>query len=159
ITLFYDRDLPASSRVRATLDGGALRDRFGAKIDADGNGYAGGIARVEFDTVTLTTLPDTKVCGRVFASQLAPNGTSSINVPLAGVTITVDGLETTLRTTSDAMGNFCLDPAPAGEFFVHIDGRSATNVVGVGDYYPSVGKLWKSVAGETTTIGDVYLPR
>ncbi len=158
ITLFYDRDLPASARVRVTLVGDNLRDAFGAAVDADGDGVEGGTASLDFDTVTLTTLPDTKVCGRVFASRLAPNGLTSINVPLQDVTITVDGLETTLRTTTDSLGNFCLDPAPVGDFFVHIDGRTATNQVDPGDYYPTVGKLWSSVAGESTNIGDIFLP-
>ncbi|HET7435886.1 MAG TPA: kelch repeat-containing protein [Thermoanaerobaculia bacterium] len=160
ITLFYDRDLPASARVHVTLIGNDLRDTFGARIDADGDGLAGGTLQLEFDTLSLTTLPNTKVCGRVFASQLAPgNALTSVNVPLAGVTITVDGLEETLRTTTDAQGNFCLDPAPAGDFFVHIDGRTATNPIASGDYYPTVGKLWTSIAGQSTTIGDVFLPR
>lgn len=158
VTLFYDRDLPASARIRVTLDGNVVRDRFGAPLDANNDGTAGGVAQIDFDTVTLTTLPDTKVCGRVFASQLAPNGTTSVNVPLAGVTITVDGLETTLRTTTDAQGSFCLDPAPVGDFFVHIDGRTATNPTPAGDYYPVVGKLWQSAAGVSTTIEDIFLP-
>ena len=61
------------------------------------------------------------------ASELVPGqdtGTNALNKPLGGVTITVDGLEQTLRTTTDAMGNFTLSPVPAGRFFVHIDGRT-----------------------------------
>ena len=99
-------------------------------------------------------MPGTAVCGRVFASEL--DGTN--NVPLEGVTITVDGAEATMRALTDDMGNFRLDPAPAGRFFVHVDGRTATGVP-AGDYYPFVGKPWSSVPGEETNVGEVYLPR
>lgn len=100
----------------------------------------------------------TSVCGRVFASELAQVRDTSVNVPLAGVTITVDGMEETLRTTTDSKGNFCLSPAPAGRFFVHIDGRTATNGVPSGSYYPFVGKAWESTIGQQTNVGTAYLP-
>lgn len=160
VTLFYDRDLPASARVRVTFVGDAVVDELGRAVDADGDGTPGGTATIDFETLTLTTLGGTRVCGRVFASQLAPGaGNGSVNVPLPDVIITVDGMETTLRTVTDGAGNFCLDPAPVGEFFVHIDGRSSSLSVPAGDYYPVVGKRWQSTAGETVTIGDIYLPR
>ena len=38
-----------------------------------------------------------------------------------GVTITVDGMEQTLRAVTDTAGRFTLNPAPPGRFFVHID--------------------------------------
>ncbi|HYS54652.1 MAG TPA: SdrD B-like domain-containing protein, partial [Thermoanaerobaculia bacterium] len=158
ITLFYDQDLPASARIRVTLIGDALRDVNGNAVDADGDGRPGGTAHLDFDTLTLTTLTGTRACGRVFASTLGAVSIS-INVPLPGVTITVDGMETSLRTVTDAQGNFCLDPAPVGEFFVHIDGRTATIPIPVGDYYPSVGKKWRSIAGQSVNIGEIYLPR
>ena len=60
--------------------------------------------------------------------------------------------------TTDASGRFCLDPAPAGRFFVHIDGRTATNPVDPGAYYPYVGKAWESQIGQTIDVGNVYLP-
>ncbi len=160
ITLFYNQDLPPSARVRVTVNGDSLRDIYGKTVDADGDGVAGGTGHIDFDTLSLTTVAGTSVCGRVFASELAPgNANTSVNVPLAGVTITVDGLETTLRTTTDSLGNFCLNPAPIGEFFVHIDGRTATNPLPPGDYYPFVGKKWESIAGKTASIGEVFLPR
>ncbi len=155
VTLFYLNTLPASARVRVSFDGTGLVDDRGRGIDSDGDGLAGGTARIDFDTLTLTTLPGTAVTGRVFASELGDGG---VNTPLAGVVVYVDGLETTLRTTTDAMGNFRLDPAPVGEFFVHVDGRSATNPVPDGAYYPFVGKKWESKAGKVTDVGNVYLP-
>ncbi|MFZ1404884.1 MAG: dockerin type I domain-containing protein, partial [Anaerolineae bacterium] len=158
VTLFYDQYLPANARITITIDGDALADAQGYAIDLDGDGAAGGDGTLVFDTLTLTILPDTVVCGHVFASELAPGGGGSVNVPLEGATITVDGAEATLRDTTDVNGDFCLDPAPAGSFFVHIDGRTAVNNVPPGAYYPFVGKRWDSVPGDTTDIGNVYLP-
>jgi RHS repeat-associated protein len=159
VTVFYARPfLPASARVRVTVDGARLRDRAGRPVDADGDGVPGGVGVIEFDTLTITTLPGTIVCGRVFASELAAMGGGSVNQPLAGVIVTVDGQEPTMRAVTDELGDFRLDPAPAGRFFVHIDGRSATAEVPAGAYYPVVGKAWEAVPGVETNIGEIYLP-
>jgi hypothetical protein len=159
VTLFYQENLPASARIRVTLFGNSVLDETGQAVDADGDGFAGGTALIDFDTITQTTFPGTKVCGRAFASALAAgNPDTSVNVPLQGVTITVDDKEATLRAVSDGDGNFCLDPAPAGRCFVHVDGRTATNGVPQGAYYPYVGEAWESVPGQTTNIGNTYLP-
>jgi len=68
-----------------------------------------------------------------------------VNRPLENVTITVDGMEETLRTTTDAQGSFTLAPAPPGRFFVKIDGRTAkgSQWLNNGAYYPYVGKAGK----------------
>ena len=154
VTLFYNTDLPASARVRVGINGDQLRDNSGNPVDVDGDGNPGGRGTIVFDTLTLTTLPNTAVCGRVFASEVADGA----NTPLQGATITVDGMEDTLRTTTDNLGNFCLNPAPAGRFFVHIDGRTATNGVPAGSYYPFVGKAWDSIPGQQVNVGNIYLP-
>lgn len=122
LTLFYLENLPASARLRVTLNSSGLRDANGLELDADGDGQPGGTATLEFDTLGITGLPGTAVIGHVFASEKTSVGT---NLPLAGVTITVDGAEQTLRTTTDASGFFRLTPSPAGRFFVHVDGRTA----------------------------------
>jgi RHS repeat-associated protein len=165
VTLFYLEPLPDGARVRVTFDAASIVDVYGNFVDADGDGVAGGRAVIEFQTLSLALFPGTKVCGRVFASELAPagDGQRSINVPLQGVTISVDGREETMRAVTDQNGDFRLDPAPAGRFFVHIDGRTATGTTPAtkfpeGPYYPFVGKLWESVPGEETNIGEVYLP-
>ena len=167
LTLFYLENLSGSTRVKVTLEGNTLLDFAGRPIDADGDGQPGGTAFIEFETLGLTPNPDSVVCGRVFASQLATNaaGTTnqSINTPLPGVIITADGLEERVRAVTDAFGNFRITNAPAGEFFVHIDGRAVTNL-GAGirypdlAYYPFVGKRWTSIAGREVNIGEVYLP-
>ncbi|MBI2927228.1 MAG: RHS repeat protein, partial [Verrucomicrobia bacterium] len=165
VTLFYLEHLPGSARVRVTLDGNGLDDSLNRPVDFDGDGQGGGRAVIDFETVSLSAVPGTAVCGRVFASELAPagSGNMSVNVPLKGVTITVDGREETMRAVTDQNGDFRLEPAPAGRFFVHIDGRTATNTTPAtqfpeGPYYPFVGKAWESIAGEEVNIGEIYLP-
>lgn len=158
VTLFYAAPLPASARVRVTVDGDALMALGAGSIDADGDGQPGGVTQIDFDTLSLTVVPGTSVVGRVFASEIMNVGGGSVNVPLEGVHITVDGAETVLFADTDAMGNFRLEPAPAGRFFVHIDGRTASATVTGTAYYPFVGKPWDAVAGEETNVGNVFLP-
>ncbi|MCG8407758.1 MAG: Ig-like domain-containing protein [Phycisphaerales bacterium] len=156
VTLFYDEVLPDSARIRVAVDGDGLADDLGNLVDVDSDGFAGGQSVFDFDTLTLTTLAGTAVCGRVFASELNDGGT---NVPLEGVRITVDGAEDELFAVTDAQGNFRLEPAPVGQFFVHIDGRTATNVdIEPGAYFPFVGKPYTSIAGQDVNVGNVFLP-
>ncbi|MGZ8920030.1 MAG: Ig-like domain-containing protein, partial [Limisphaerales bacterium] len=165
-TLFYAEPLPAGSRVKVTFDGNVVLDNTGHVIDADHNGTPGGVAVVEFDTASITPIPSTAVIGQVFASELTPGsdtGTNAVNTPLADVWITVDGAEQDLRTQTAADGSFILAPAPAGEFFVHIDGREAAGSnFPNGDYYPRVGKKWTALPGVATNLaggdGKIYLP-
>ncbi len=155
VTLFYNPNLPSSARVNVTIDGDNLRNENGDLVDIDQDGEPGGTRTISFDTLTLTTLPNTEICGRVFASEL---GNNDVNVPLQNVRISVDGKADELFTTTDNNGNFCLNPAPAGRFFVHVDGQNVTNNVPEGGYYPSVGKAWESIPGETLNVGNIFLP-
>ena len=160
IILFYENPLPAVARIRVTVAGDLLIDDKTNAVDADGDQVAGGTGIIDFDTLSLSIVSNTIVCGHVFASErVFVEGINEwFNRPLAGVTITVDGQEDTLRPVTDTMGNFRSDPAPAGEFFVHIDGTTATNDVSLGAYYPVVGKSWEAAPGEETNIGEIYLP-
>ncbi|MCC7373057.1 MAG: Ig-like domain-containing protein [Verrucomicrobiales bacterium] len=164
LTLFYLEPMPGGSRVRVSLNGDAIRDDQGQVVDADGDGVAGGLGILEFDTFGNQPQPTTGVVGEVFASELiaGANGQSQ-NKPLAGVIITVDGAEQTLRAVTDANGRFHLQPAPVGRFFVHIDGRTAVGSAWPnGDYYPVVGKAWEAMPGRTNNpageSGVIYLP-
>ena len=164
-TLFYENALPASSRIRVTLDGSAITDDLGLEIDVDGDGSPGGMAIIDFDTLSLTSIPNTSVCGRVFASTLTMNADESVfvNEPLGGVTITVDGMEDELFAVTDQFGDFRLENVPGGSFFVHINGHTVTDLnAGIRfpdmAYYPTVGKKWESVAGEEINVGEIYLP-
>lgn len=159
VTLFYNDPLPDDAQIVVTIDGDLLRDAAGEAVDVDDDGVVGGKLDLTFQTLSLAVVPGTAVCGRVIASELDVDDTgSSVDVPLEGVTITVDGAEDTLWTVSDGDGNFCLDPAPGSRFFVHINGRTATNGVPTGAYYPVVGKAWEPVAGKSINIGTSYLP-
>ena len=160
-TLFYLEPLPGGARIRVSVDGSALPDTEGETVDADQDGIPGGLGRIEFETLGITPVGTTAVIGRVFASELVAG--QAVNRPLAGVTITVDGAEETLRTVTDAQGNFRLQPAPAGTFFVHVDGRTAVGSSWPdGAYYPFVGKAWDAVAGREDNLaggtGEVFLP-
>lgn len=169
VTLFYLEPLPGSARMRVTFDASGLMDTFGRLVDLDGDGQPGGVAHVDFNTLSLTPLPGTGIVGTVYASEQVPgaNPNSFINRPLQGVTITVDGMEQTLRTVTDASGFFRLSPCPVGDFFVHIDGRTVTDLpAGIRypdqAYYPFVGKAWHAEPGNTNNpaggTGLIYLP-
>ncbi len=165
-TLFYLENLPSRTRVRVSFDGTGIVDCLGREIDADGDGQPGGVAQIDFDTLSTVAVSKTAVIGRVFASDPVPDPTGTtnfVNRPLKGVTITVDGAEETLRAVTDAQGTFRLEPAPTGRFFVHVDGRTADGSQWPsGAYYPFVGKAWDSVAGRTDNLangtGQIFLP-
>lgn len=160
-TLFYLEPIPGSARIRVSFDGTTVLDEAGKAVDADGDGAPGGLGLIHFDTLSVTPVGNTAVIGRVFASEMIQG--LSLNQPLAGVTITVDGAEETLRAVTDAQGNFRLQPAPAGTFFVHVDGRTAQGSQWpTGAYYPFIGKAWDAVAGKADNLaggsGEIYLP-
>lgn len=159
-TLFFLENLPASSRMRVVMSGDLLLDAAGVALDADGDGQPGGVRVLEFDTGGVAGVAATAVIGRVFAAEKLPDGS---NRPLPNTTITVNGAEESLRTTTDASGFFRLEPAPAGRFFVHVDGRTAQGSHWPGGaYYPYVGKAWEAVAGKTNNLaggtGEIFLP-
>lgn len=174
VTLFYLEPLPGGGRVQVVLDGEGIQDAQGRPVDFDGDGLPGGRAELAFDTFSTTPIPGTAVVGNVFAAESEP-GDPPRNKPLQGVTVTVDGLEQSIRAVTDANGFFKLEPVPAGRFFVHIDGRTVTDVAaGVRypdlAYYPFVGKAWDAVGGRednlagsrddtaTGATGVIYLP-
>lgn len=164
-TLFHLEPLPGGTRVVAVLDATGIRDAQGREVDADGDGRPGGVTLIPFDTHSNRALANTAVVGQVFASELGTNSLGQpINQPLAGVTITVDGAEETVRAVTDVEGRFTLSPAPSGRFFVHVDGRTAVGSQWPqGVYYPFIGKAWEAEPGRTNNLaggtGLIYLPR
>ena len=160
VRLFYLENLPAGARVEVTLDGTGWVGAAGEPVDLDGDGLPGGATSLRFETASTAPLAGTAVVGRVLASEPGPGGA---DVPLPGVTITVDGMEETLRTVTDAQGWFRLEPCPAGRFFVNVDGRtSPLSRWPNGAYYPTLGKGWEAVAGRSNNLaggtGIIYLP-
>jgi PKD repeat protein len=160
VTLFYAADLPPNARIRLFVDGGQLLDDLGQGVDGDGDGDLGGLGALEFDTVGFTPLAGTAVTGRLFAAGQAVTARGvPVNTPLQGVTISVDGTGGGVSTTTDVLGNFRLDPAPAGRFFIEVDGTSATNAgIPVGAYFPVFGTALDVPAVAETAIADVFLP-
>ena len=96
----------------------------------------------EFTTLPLTRIPNTNVFGFVKDSYSG--------APLVGATIRVDAFPEANAVT-DENGRFDLVDMPAPEFFVHIDGSTATNAP-AGFTYPNVGKPFHSLAGQTVQI-------
>lgn len=159
VTLFYDPPLPPSARIRISVNGGKLLDAAGFPVDADGDGIGGGIATIDFDTLSLTRIPNTNVFGFVFDSYTKnPDGS---DIPVVGATIRVDAFPEANAVT-DATGRFEFRDMPAPVFFVHVDGSTAQ--APPGKVYATVGKPFHSIAGQTTQLFmdglpfHIYLP-
>lgn len=152
LTAFFAGPLPESAAIRLVVDGNILRDSLGRAVDGDGDGLPGGRGTVDFTTLSATPLPETRVCGRVLASE------AEGEAPLEGVTITLDDGPENATAVTGGDGTFCLDPAPGDRFFVHIDGRTAVHPVPEGAFYPTIGKAWTAVPGTETDVGDIFLP-
>ncbi|MCA9219447.1 MAG: Ig-like domain-containing protein, partial [Planctomycetales bacterium] len=154
VTFFYDNPLPAATEVRVVLDGDRVMGRDGRPVDADGDGVAGGTLTADFRTLPLMRVPGTNVFGYVRDSY---NGQ-----PIVGATIRVDAFPEANAVT-DQDGRFELRDMPAPEFFVHIDGSTATNTP-AGAMYPIVGKPFHSLPGQTVQLSmagapfDIFLP-
>jgi len=170
VTLFYPGLLPGGSLVDVSIDGDLLLDAIGRPVDVDGDGTTGGQYTFQFSTLSLVPVVGTSVCGRVFASEYdeAVAG-QPVNVPLEGVTITLDGVDPgVVSAITDVNGSFRLEPVPAGVFFVHVDGRTVASAIidGVltptvypgGPYYPFVGKPFESIATQEVILSDIFLP-
>jgi hypothetical protein len=163
-TLFHLEPIPSATRVTVVFDATGIEDVNGLEVDADRDGEPGGRGIITFNTFGSFGLANTAVIGQVFASELGVDEHGQrLNVPLPGVIVTVDGAEETLRAVTDAEGRFTLSPAPAGRFFVHIDGRMAQGSQWPnGAYYPFLGKAWEAVPGKLDNLaggtGVIYLP-
>jgi len=160
VTLFYDPPLPPSARVRVIADGDLLMDAEGYTVDANGDGFPGGLGVIDFDTLSLSPVPGTDVWGYVYDSYNTNPDDSDI--PVVGATIRVDGLPS-LNAVTDSTGYFILEDVPAPEFFVHIDGSTASGAP-AGPEYATVGKAFHSIPGRATQLimdgetFDIYLP-
>ena len=160
VTLFYDPPLPSGARIRVIADGDFLIDEEGYAVDANGDGFSGGLGVIDFDTLGLSPVPGTDVWGYIYDSyNTMPDGSDS---PVVGATLSVDGLPG-LSAVTDADGYFILEDMPAPELFVHIDGSTASNAP-AGSQYATVGKLFHSIPGQATQLiidgqtFHIYLP-
>ncbi len=159
-TFFPESPWPASTVIRLSVGGSLIQARNGDRLDADGDGTSGGTGQADFRTLPLTRIQGTDVWGYVYDSyNRNPDGS---NIPIVGATIRVDALPEANAVT-DENGYFILRNMPAPAFFVHVDGTTAINAP-PGTIYPSVGKPFHSVPGQSTQLNmqgvpfNVYLP-
>ena len=176
-TFFPVSPLPSATEIRIVVDGDRIASRGGQGIDANNDGTPGGVAEIDFRTLPLTRIEGTNMFGYVFDSLL--KNADGSDVPLVGATIRVDAFPEA-NVTTDENGFFELVDMPAPEFFVHIDGSTASHVKIDGELvsisndktYPSVGKPFHSLPGQRIQVSkppsleypngkpfDIYLPR
>ena len=160
VTFFPQNPWPASTEIRIAVDGSLIQSRNGDRLDADRDGASGGMEQADFRTLPLTRIQGTDVWGYVYDSYNL--NTDGSNVPIVGATIRVDAFPEANAVTDDN-GYFILHDMPAPAFFVHVDGTTAINAP-AGTIYPSVGKPFHSVPGQSTQLNmqgvpfNVYLP-
>ncbi|MEM7028213.1 MAG: Ig-like domain-containing protein [Chloroflexota bacterium] len=160
VTLFYDDPLPAGARIRVTVRGGLMADNDGYAIDAWNQNYYGSYNTIDFDTLSVSRVPETDLWGYVYDSYNTDQ--QGADIPIVGATIRVDGLPEANAVT-DENGYFLLEDIPAPTFMVHIDGSTATSAP-AGTKYATVGKTFHSIAGKSAQVFmdgepfNLYLP-
>ena len=151
--LFFDNPMPSGARVTIYLDGETILASDGTRLDADGNGAAGGQGTIAFKTVSLAPLVGTSLTGRILdpgvdllpmtwddirsgPDRILHTADDVFSNPLEGVQVFILGMEGN-RVTTDAQGRFHFDRVPAGNVKLAIDGRTATNAP-AGFYFPEM---------------------
>ncbi|MDA1052075.1 MAG: Ig-like domain-containing protein [Planctomycetota bacterium] len=170
-TFFYDTPLPASTEVRIVVEGDKIMGRDGLALDADRDGEPGGTKQADFRTLPLTYIPGTQVFGFLYDSyNRNPDGS---DIPIVGATISLDANPAVFAVTDengffelglqDLDNNGQADGLPAPEFFVHIDGSTATGAP-AGAAYATLGKPFHTVPGQREQLNmqgtpfNIYLP-
>ncbi len=159
--LFFASPMPGASTITIHVDGSSIFAEEDAgeppalrmKLDADGDGEAGGMLEYQFTTVSLAPLPGTSLSG-ILADpgvDLKPGTFDDVRPgpdgvlmtaddlylrPIAGATLFILGLENETVIT-DAQGRFTFNSIPAGNIKFAIDGRTATNAPD-GIYFPEM---------------------
>jgi hypothetical protein len=139
--------LPASSTVRILIDGTQILDTAGQPVDADGDGIAGGTRITDFETVSVTPVPDTNIEGFIFDSNR--RGPDGEDIPLEGVVVSVVGLPGVFAVT-DATGRFFLEDLPVPDAFLEFDATAVEAASGF--RYGTVTKPVHTIAGQTTQM-------
>ncbi|WP_170062577.1 VCBS domain-containing protein [Roseovarius mucosus] len=139
--------LPASSTVRILIDGTQILDTAGQPVDADGDGIAGGTRITDFETVSVTPVPDTNIEGFIFDSNR--RGPDGEDIPLEGVVVSVVGLPGVFAVT-DETGRFFLEDLPVPDAFLEFDATAVEAESGF--RYGAVTKPVHTIAGQTTQM-------
>lgn len=163
-TLFYDSPLPASTGVRVVVDTENITDIDGNRIHTVGQATEPNFFTSQFRTLSLMQIPGTEVFGFVKDSETG--------LPIEGVTISLDAMPE-VNSVTNASGFFELgtqdlnndgisDGVPSPEFFVHIDGSTATTETG--RKYAGLGKPFHATPGQRDQLNragnifDIFLP-
>ena len=166
--LFFTNPMPGGSRVTLHVDGSKIRGAAdGAFLDADANGTAGGVVTSSFTTVSRTSIPGTKLIGKVVDPgpdlepmtfddiRRGPDGIihtpdDEFQLPIAHAKVFILGQEDRFVFT-DANGNFELTDVPVGTVKVAVDGRTATNAP-TGVFFPEMVMDVELRPGVTNTV-------
>ncbi len=166
--LFFSSPMPGGSQITLHVDGSKIRAvADGAFLDADGNGTAGGIFTSTFTTVSRTSIPGTKLVGKVVdpGPDLEPMTFDDIRRGADGIIHTADdvflnpiahakvyilGQESNFVFT-DANGDFELNDVPVGNVKLAVDGRTSTNAP-VGVFFPEMVMDLDLLPGITQTV-------
>ena len=141
------------------VNGDQITGRDGLALDADNDGKPGGTLQADFRTLPITHIPGTSVFGYVYDSYNQDD--QGNDIPVVGATISLDANPAVFAVTDengffelglqDLNGDGNADGLPAPEFFVHIDGSTATNAPG-GTAYATLGKPFHSVPGQRVQL-------
>ena len=165
--LFFQNPLPGASRITLHVEGDKIKAAAdGLALDGDANGTAGGSLLSSFTTVSIASVPGTRIVGRVVdpGADLEPMTFDDIRRGPDGVIHTADdvflnpiahakvyilGRENQVVYT-DANGYFELNDIPVGEVKLAVDGRTATNAP-AGNFWPEMVMALQIRPGVTNT--------
>ncbi|MDW3181514.1 DUF6851 domain-containing protein [Roseobacter sp.] len=149
ITFFPDDLLPAATELRIKVDGDKIIGEDGSPIDADGDGSPGGTLESDFQTITLTRVPDTNIEGFIFDANYRDD--DGLDIPLEGVVVSVVGLPNVSAVT-DENGRFFLEDLPIPQVYLEFD---ASNVTNRPDFdYGTIDKPVDTIAGQTVGLSS-----
>lgn len=165
--LFLANPMPGSSTISVTVNGDFIRALDGSLLDADNNGVPGGSFKYSFTTVSLSSLPNTSIRGRVVdpgndlrvmtIDDVLAGADGSLHTaddvfsnPIAGAKVFILGRESQAVFT-DGNGFFELNEVPAGTIKLAVDGRTATNTPD-GIFWPEMVMDLELDAGYVNTV-------
>jgi len=165
--LFFTSPMPGSSTITVYVDGDIITGLDGKLLDADGNGAAGGKFTYSFTTVSLSSLPNTSIKGRVVDPGVDLKAMTRDDIlagsdgilhtsddvflsPIVGAKVFILGRESQSVTT-DSQGFFELTSVPAGTIKLAVDGRTATNAPS-GVFWPEMVMDLELIVGSVNTV-------
>lgn len=146
VTLVPVAEFPGNSRIEIQFAATNLMDLAGNVVPVL-------TAQTAFRTANSVGLPGTSLTGWVFNSVRNEQGGEN-PIPGAVVSVLNGG---SLRAVTDSNGRFVLTNVPAGRLLIEVDGHPVKTPPGY--FFPTVAKLFESIPGLETLIGEpIYLP-